>query len=94
MKTTGLVLSALFLMVNLSFGQDYEGGNIADQTAFGWPEGKKMALSLSFDDARFSQVDKGIPLLNSYGVTGTFYVSPAAMLERVGRLEKCCGGRT
>ena len=42
-----------------------------------------MALSLSFDDARYSQVDKGIPLLNTYGVQGTFYVSPGAMLERV-----------
>lgn len=42
-----------------------------------------MALSLTFDDARFSQVDKGIPLLDKHKVTGTFYVSPDAMLARV-----------
>jgi len=43
-----------------------------------------MALSLTFDDARYSQVDKGIPLLNTYQISGTFYVSPGALLERVG----------
>ena len=83
MKKTAFVLSILLLLATLSFGQDYEGEKKADQTAFGWPEGKKMALSLTFDDARFSQVDKGIPLLNKYKVSGTFYVSPEAMLARV-----------
>jgi beta-glucosidase len=52
-------------------------------TDFQWPEGKKMGLSLTFDDARLSQVDKGIPLMDRYGVKGTFYVSPGNMLERL-----------
>ena len=75
--------TSLFLIVNLSFAQDYGLENDTSENAFHWPEGKEMALSLSFDDARFSQVDKGIPLLNMYRVTGTFYVSPNAMLARV-----------
>ena len=37
-----------------------------------WPEGKTAALSLTFDDARLSQVDQGLPLLDSYGVKATF----------------------
>lgn len=50
---------------------------------FPWPEGKKAALSLTFDDARFSQIDKGIPLLNEYGVYATFYISPERFVERI-----------
>ncbi len=34
-----------------------------------------MALSLSFDDARQSQIDNGIPLFDKYDVKVTFYVS-------------------
>ena len=49
-----------------------------------WPDGKKMAISLTFDDARLSQIDKGIPLLDKYQVKGTFYVSPEGMGQRLG----------
>lgn len=83
MKIIVFAFTSLFLIVNLSFAQDYGLEDDTSENAFHWPEGKKMALSLSFDDARFSQVDKGIPLLDKYKVTGTFYLSPDAMLERV-----------
>jgi len=43
---------------------------------FPWPEGKKMAISLSFDDARTSSPVNGIPLLNEYDVDATFYIVP------------------
>lgn len=39
-----------------------------------WPDGKSVAVSLSFDDARPSQVDVGIPILNKYHIKGTFFV--------------------
>jgi peptidoglycan/xylan/chitin deacetylase (PgdA/CDA1 family) len=42
-----------------------------------------MALSLTFDDARLSQIDTGIPLLDKYGIKATFYISPDNMLLRV-----------
>jgi peptidoglycan/xylan/chitin deacetylase (PgdA/CDA1 family) len=44
-------------------------------SGFQWPEGKKMGLTFSFDDAAITQIDNGIPLLNKYGVRATFYVS-------------------
>jgi peptidoglycan/xylan/chitin deacetylase (PgdA/CDA1 family) len=44
---------------------------------FHWPEGKRVAVSLSFDDARASQVDVGMPLLDKYGAKATFFVVPA-----------------
>ena len=50
---------------------------------FDWPQDKQVGVSLSFDDARASQVDFGAPLLDSYGVKATFYVSVAPLHERV-----------
>ena len=40
-------------------------------------------MSLSFDDARTSQIDVGLPLLNRYGVKVTFYVNPPNMQSRL-----------
>jgi peptidoglycan/xylan/chitin deacetylase (PgdA/CDA1 family) len=51
--------------------------------AFKWPEGKRMAISLSFDDARLSQPDVGLPLFSKLGVKATFYVLPAGVDERL-----------
>jgi len=42
---------------------------------FRWPQGKRAAISLTFDDARHTQITNGIPLLDEYGVKATFYVS-------------------
>lgn len=46
------------------------------QQKFPWPEGKKFAISLSFDDSRPTNLVYGIPLLDSHGVRATFYVHP------------------
>ncbi len=50
---------------------------------FRWPEGKRAAISLTFDDARLTQIDRGIPILDEYGFKGTFYVSVGNLKERV-----------
>ena len=50
---------------------------------FPWPDGRKAALSLTFDDARESQVDVGLPLLNEHGVRATFYVLPDGARKRL-----------
>jgi peptidoglycan/xylan/chitin deacetylase (PgdA/CDA1 family) len=39
-------------------------------------------MSISFDDARASQLDVGVPLLDSYGVKATFYVSIEPLQKR------------
>jgi len=50
-----------------------------------WPEGKQMALSLSFDGGRPSQVDNGTPLFDRHGAKVTFYVVPSAMQSHLDR---------
>lgn len=53
------------------------------ERAFRWPEGKRVAVSLTFDDARASQVDVGLPLFDRHGARATFYVSPGAVERRL-----------
>jgi peptidoglycan/xylan/chitin deacetylase (PgdA/CDA1 family) len=48
-----------------------------------WPGGARAALSLSFDDGRTSQVDVGLPLLDSLGAKVTFYLVPSAVEPRL-----------
>ena len=63
----------LFLGLNLSLSTNLLGQQIT------WPEGKKMALSLSFDDARVSNPTHGVALLNQYDVKATFFLVPSSV---------------
>ena len=48
-----------------------------------WPEGKSVAISLTFDDGRFSQVEGGTALLDEFKTKATFYVVPSAVEQRL-----------
>lgn len=50
---------------------------------FTWPNGKRAAVSLTFDDGRKSQIEFGIPILNRYGIKATFYVIPSWVKSRL-----------
>jgi len=71
-----LLILSLLLSAEILFAQPSE-------STFNWPEGKQIAISLSFDDARASQVDAGTALLDQYGVKGTFYVVPNSVKQRL-----------
>lgn len=60
----------------------------AQSSNFKWPEGKQIAISLSFDDSRASQATAGIPLLDEYNVKGTFYVMPSVIKGQLERWKK------
>ena len=65
-----------FLMILLSW---LPVAGYSQQPSFPWPDDKKMALSLSFDDARASNPESGIPLLNKHGIKATFFVLPSGV---------------
>ena len=66
-----VIMTIIFsLIFRISSAQDYLTNRGQKRSDFQWPEGKKMALSLTFDDARLTQIDKGIPLLDKYNVKG------------------------
>lgn len=50
---------------------------LRDATSFAWPERTRAAVTLSWDDARASQLDVGMPILNQSAVRATFYLNPA-----------------
>jgi beta-glucosidase-like glycosyl hydrolase/peptidoglycan/xylan/chitin deacetylase (PgdA/CDA1 family) len=63
-----------------------------DSAGFCWPQGIRAAVSLTFDDARPSQVDIGLPILDKYGVRATFYVSPENIEQRLAGWKKALAG--
>ncbi|MFT7696376.1 MAG: peptidoglycan/xylan/chitin deacetylase (PgdA/CDA1 family), partial [Candidatus Latescibacterota bacterium] len=54
-----------------------------DPSGFPWPNGAKMALSLTFDDGRSSQVTDAVPVLDSLSVKATFYAQPENLQEEL-----------
>jgi peptidoglycan/xylan/chitin deacetylase (PgdA/CDA1 family) len=60
----------------------------AGQKNFSWPAGKRAAVSLSFDDARPSEIDNGLEILDRYGVKATFYVLPFNVEKRLAGWKK------
>jgi peptidoglycan/xylan/chitin deacetylase (PgdA/CDA1 family) len=55
---------------------------------FQWPNGKRAAVSLSFDDSRYSQVDRGLAVLQREGVKATFYVQAPRVEQRLDGWKK------
>lgn len=84
-----LFIAVVFTLADgVSKAQTYHSGEVEKKAGLQWPEGKNMGLSLTFDDARLSQVDTGIPLLDKYSVKATFYLSPDNMLKRLSGWKK------
>ncbi len=72
-------LAILLLFLTADLGNALQ----AQQASFPWPEGKRAALSLSFDDARLSHPDVGRELFKKLDAKVTFYVVPSAMKDRL-----------
>ncbi len=79
------------LSVDRSPQADPYAGKSVPSTRFPWPDGRRAAVSLTFDDARPSQVDVGVPILNEYGLRATFYVSPQRASERLDAWKRAVG---
>jgi peptidoglycan/xylan/chitin deacetylase (PgdA/CDA1 family) len=55
----------------------------SEQSQFHWPQGKRAAVSMSFDDARVSQMDTGLALFKQENVKVTFFVQPGGVKKRL-----------
>jgi len=85
-KTIAFPLS--YLMIGIVVGFANFASAQYDTSVFKWPEGKKAAISLSFDDARESQVLRGTDLLDQFGVKATFFVVPSAVEKQLNGWKK------
>jgi peptidoglycan-N-acetylglucosamine deacetylase len=96
MRTLTRCLSSLVLM-GVSYSLLSVGGRAWDDrsmpsrqtpTAFAWPDGKRAAISLSFDDARESQLDAGLPVLAETNTKVTFYLTASNVRRRAADWRK------
>lgn len=72
-----LIISSICAL-NVSFKRAF-----AQDVPFLWPEGKQVAISLTFDDARLSQIETGTTLLDKNGIHATFYVIPETVEKNI-----------
>jgi peptidoglycan/xylan/chitin deacetylase (PgdA/CDA1 family) len=59
---------------------------LAQTTPYPWPDGKRAAVSLAYDDALDSQLDNAIPALDRHGLKGSFYLQLSSATVRL-RME-------
>jgi peptidoglycan/xylan/chitin deacetylase (PgdA/CDA1 family) len=80
LKQTAVLMLALALLPVM-------GANVFATDTFSWPEGRRAAVNLAYDDALHTQLDNAIPALNEYGFKGTFYLTLASEAARI-RLDE------
>lgn len=81
-KINWLFIFCVFITLN-GMTQNERFARMSEIKPFPWKNGKRCAVSLTFDDARRSQVDVGTALLNKYGIKASFYVIPRAVNQRL-----------
>lgn len=62
---------APLLVFLFSFGSELN----AQETSFQWPEGKKAAVCMTYDDGMWTHLAHAIPDLEAFGYRGTFYMT-------------------
>lgn len=81
----------LFQSINLMVGISLLSFSTFAQSKilpFPWPEGKKMAISLTFDDARVTNPIEGTDLLDKYGAKATFFILPSNVKKDLPNWQK------
>ena len=73
--------AASFGAALLAAGAVGQAQSAATRPAFAWPDGKRAAISLSFDDARPSQLTEGVPVFAAYRTRVTFYLTAGNVKE-------------
>jgi peptidoglycan/xylan/chitin deacetylase (PgdA/CDA1 family) len=84
LRNLSVVLLALGVAAPYVRGQMPQNpGENKTASQFHWPDGKRAAVSLSFDDSRWSQIDIGLAVLQKEGVKATFYVQAPRVQQRL-----------
>lgn len=76
-------LTAIALLFTSSLSAAEAPDRIDTKATSLYPKQARNAVSLSFDDARLSQADVGLALLDRYQVKATFYLLPVFAKERL-----------
>jgi peptidoglycan-N-acetylglucosamine deacetylase len=82
----GLIPAAILALIASSSGRI--SAQPSNPSPFAWPAGMRAAVSLSFDDARESQLEVGIPLFAERATHVTFYLTANNIGARAGDWRK------
>lgn len=63
-------MSILFVWTSVAIAQEVGETNILK-----WPQGKKAAVSLTYDDGTYNQFHVALPIMEDLGMKGTFYIN-------------------
>lgn len=66
----GLLIIILFISPVFVHAQQ-----VGETEILKWPEGKKAAVSLTYDDGTLNQFHVALPIMESLGMRGTFYIN-------------------
>lgn len=76
------VLHRFLLVVSLLLASLAVAPAHAGEAPFAWPDGRKAAVNLAYDDALGSQLDHALPALDRHGFKGSFYLTLASGVVR------------
>jgi peptidoglycan-N-acetylglucosamine deacetylase len=77
-------VATVLLIVGTAIGRQVPNADSTNPAKrFRWPNGRHAAVSLSFDDARVSQIDTGLALLKRQLVKVTFFVQAEQVRKRL-----------
>ncbi|MDO9554767.1 polysaccharide deacetylase family protein [Rhodonellum sp.] len=77
-KTQNFLKLGAMLSAGLFFGCDsntIDSQNIGKTEVLPWHEGKKLAVSITYDDGTLNQFRKAIPIMNDLGMHGTIFIN-------------------
>ena len=82
-------VATVLLIVGTAIGRQVPNADSTNPAKrFRWPNGRRAAVSLSFDDARVSQIDTGLALLKQQLVKVTFFVQAEQVRKRLDGWKK------
>jgi peptidoglycan-N-acetylglucosamine deacetylase len=82
-------VATVLLIVGTAIGRQVPNADSTNPAKrFRWPNGRHAAVSLSFDDARVSQIDTGLALLKRQLVKVTFFVQAEQVRKRLDGWKK------
>lgn len=67
----GLCLNLIFSCADRESAQD----GVGETMILPWHEGKKLAVSITYDDGTINQFQKAMPIMDQLGMKGTFFIN-------------------
>lgn len=80
MKSILLISGALLVVL---YGCSNRGSNIGATEITQWKDDKNAAISITYDDASINQFRKALPIMDSLGIKGTFFINTAHIRDGV-----------